>query len=214
MRIVTLAIFLIAGILGLYLMQAGGWQIGALAFTAILFGYLYTGGPYPLGYLGLGDLFVLIFFGPVAVAGTTYLQTGKLSSVAIIAGCAPGLFSTAMLALNNIRDIEEDKVANKKTLPVRLGATFGKWEAILCLILPCVIPIVLFCLAPTHGYILITMGSLPLIIPLIQNIWHASNTSISPLFPKVGKAFMCWLLRVTTKGDMGRCSSKPSTVVH
>lgn len=111
MRLVTLSIFLVAGIIGLYLMKIGGWQIGALAFAAILFGYLYTGGPFPLGYLGLGDLFVLIFFGPVAVAGTTYLQTGTLSSLAIIAGCAPGLFSTAMLALNNIRDIEEDRIA-------------------------------------------------------------------------------------------------------
>lgn len=195
MRMVTAGIFALAGLLGIYLMTVGGWQIGALALLAIIFGYLYTGGPYPLGYLGLGDLFVLIFFGPVAVAGTTYLQTETLSSLAIITGFAPGLLSTALLAMNNLRDVEQDRKANKKTLPVRFGVTFGKWETVVCLLVPCLIPFVLYNLTHAHLLSLTSIGCLILITPLVRAL--LTHSELGPLFPQVGKILTLFTLLFT-----------------
>lgn len=195
MRAATLALFTLAGLIGLYLLYVGGWQIGVLALLAILFGYLYTGGPYPLGYVGLGDLCVLIFFGPVATAGVTYLQTGALSFIAIIAGLAPGLLSTAILAMNNLRDIEQDKAVNKKTLPVRFGVCFGKWETVVCLILPSFIPLTLFNLTHTHLLSLGSMGCLGFAIPLVRDLFQGKE--LAPLFPKVGKILTIYTLLFT-----------------
>jgi len=195
MRAITGAIFAVALIIGLYLSRVGGWQIGALALLAILLGYLYTGGPYPLAYLGLGDLFVLIFFGPVATAGTTYLQTGIISPIALIAGFAPGFLSAALLALNNLRDIDQDRCANKKTLPVRFGLSWGKGEAILCLILPCAIPLILFQLTHSHLLSLLALSYILLAIPLIRSL--LSKEELSPLFPKVGRVLTLYTLVFT-----------------
>ncbi|NGX50273.1 MAG: 1,4-dihydroxy-2-naphthoate octaprenyltransferase [Chlamydiae bacterium] len=195
MRRVTWGVFSVAAMTGLYLMQVGGWQIGALALLAILCGYLYTAGPFSLSYLGLGDLFVLIFFGPVATAGAAYLQMGTLSSIAIIVGFAPGLLSTALIALNNLRDIEQDRRVNKRTLPVRFGSRFGRWEAALCLILPSLIPLYLFQLTHTHLLSLIAMGSAAFAFPLIRSLF--SKGEIAPLFPKVGKILTLYTLLFT-----------------
>lgn len=179
MRSVTFGVFSMAALVGLYLMWIGGWQIGVLALMAILLGYLYTGGPYPLGYLGLGDLFVLVFFGPVAVAGVVYLQTGVLSPAAILAGFPPGLLSTAILAMNNLRDREQDQKVGKKTLPVRFGLSFGKWELALCLIGAALVPLF------QQSY-LTSIATLALGTPLIRSVFKGEKAeTMAPLFPKV-----------------------------
>lgn len=188
MRKVTFGIFGMAGLIGIYLMVVGGWQIGMLALLAILFGYLYTGGPYPLGYLGLGDLFVLIFFGPVATSGVVYLMTGDISPIAILAGFPPGLLSTAILVMNNLRDYESDKQANKKSLPVRFGKSFGKWEFALCLLLGILTPFFLFGVTGKHPWSLTSVATIGMGIPLVRNVFKDSDPkSLPPLFPKVGK---------------------------
>lgn len=188
MRKVTFGVFGIAGLIGIYLMLVGGWQIGLLALLAILFGYLYTGGPYPLGYLGLGDLFVLIFFGPVATCGVVYLMTGEISSIAILAGLPPGLLSTAILVMNNLRDYECDKQANKKSLPVRFGMRFGRWEFALCIILGILTPTILFGITGKHPWSLTSVATLGLGIPLVRNVFKNTDPkSLALLFPKVGK---------------------------
>jgi len=97
-------VFGLATLVGIYLVFRGGWPIVIIGILSIASGILYTGGPWPLGYLGLGDLFVLIFFGPVAVGGTFYVQTLEITPVVIIAGLGPGLLATALLAVNNLRD--------------------------------------------------------------------------------------------------------------
>jgi len=132
-------VFLAACAPGLYIVWRGGWPFVAIGLVSILCGVLYTGGPYPLGYLGLGDLFVLVFFGPVAVGGTYYVQALALPPEAVIAGLAPGLFSVAILTVNNLRDIEQDRQAGKKTLPVRLGRTFARVEYVVSIIAACTI---------------------------------------------------------------------------
>lgn len=195
MRKVTLGIFGIAAVIGIYLMMIGGWQIGILALAAILFGYLYTGGPYPLGYIGLGDLFVLIFFGPVATGGVYYLLAGKISSVAILAGFPPGLLSTAILVMNNLRDYETDKRAGKKSLPVRFGMNFGKWEFAFSILIGILIPIVLFATTRKHPWSLCSCFSFGLGLPLIKTVFHnPSSKALAPLFPKVGKLLTVYTL--------------------
>lgn len=120
---------------GIYLIVVGKVLIACLLVVSLSLSILYTAGPYPLAYLGLGDLFVCIFFGPIAVSGSYYLQTGFLSLEALLAGIAPGAISTAILIVNNTRDIAEDLFANKKTLAVRFGTSFSKWEYLFCLLL-------------------------------------------------------------------------------
>lgn len=113
--------FAIAVILGIPLVLHGGWPIVIIGFVSVLMGYAYTSGPYPLAYKGLGDLFVIIFFGLVAVGGLYYLLVGNYSESAFIVGLQIGFLSTVLIAINNLRDMDTDKEVGKKTLAVRLG---------------------------------------------------------------------------------------------
>ncbi len=117
--------FALAFAAGVYLIVRGGWPVLLIGLASILFGVLYTAGRYSLAYLGLADLFVLIFFGPVAVAGTYYVQALDVSLLVLLAGLGPGFLATAILLVNNIRDVDEDRVAGKKTLIVRWGRRTG-----------------------------------------------------------------------------------------
>jgi len=119
-----------AAVAGLYLAWRGGWPILLLGLLAILSALAYTGGPYPLGYHGLGDLFVFLFFGLVAVAGTYYVQARELSALAMVAGVPVGCPVTAILVGNNLRDIETDRAAGKRTLAVRFGRRGARAEYI------------------------------------------------------------------------------------
>jgi 1,4-dihydroxy-2-naphthoate octaprenyltransferase len=126
--------FLIAMALAIPLIQAGGWPIVVIGLFSLVAGYVYTGGPYPLAYLGLGDLFVVIFFGWVAVSGIYYLNSGEMNWNAWIAGTQVGFLATVLIAINNFRDSLTDWKANKKTLPVRFGPEFARTEiSFLCL---------------------------------------------------------------------------------
>ena len=138
--------FALAAAVGAYLVWHAGWPIVVIGLLSILFGILYTGGPKPLGYLGLGDILVLIFFGPVATAGTHYVQALEWSTQAIVAGLAPGLLGVALLTVNNLRDVDGDRIAGKKTLAVRFGARFAKAEFVFCVLGAALVPVVLWAL--------------------------------------------------------------------
>ena len=142
MRNAFLYAFSIALCIGIYLTFRAGWPVVAIGLFAIVLGITYTGGPVPLGYVGLADIAVLIFFGPVAVAGTHYVQTLALSWPAVLIGLGPGFFSVALLTVNNLRDIETDTKAGKRTLAVRLGAGFAKGLYVASVILACLVPAV------------------------------------------------------------------------
>jgi 1,4-dihydroxy-2-naphthoate octaprenyltransferase len=130
-----LGCFFLSSLLALPLVYVGGWPIIAIGMFSLLAGYAYTGGPYPLAYVGLGDLFVLIFFGWVAVSGVYYLNTGLFDLNALIAGTQIGLLATVLIAINNFRDMKTDRKVHKNTLAVRLGAKFVRIEiALLCLV--------------------------------------------------------------------------------
>lgn len=135
MRRAFVAAFACAAALGALLAWRGGWPIAAIGVAAVAAGVLYTGGPRPFGYAGLGDVVVLVFFGPVAVAGTHYLQGLAFDALVAVAGLGPGLLSVAVLTVNNLRDRGTDARANKRTLAVRLGATFTRAQYALCAVL-------------------------------------------------------------------------------
>lgn len=117
-----------AALLGLYLAWVGGWPIIAIGVASIIAGVAYTGGPWPFGYHGLGDAFVFVFFGLVAVCGTYYLHTGNVSGLSVAAGSAVGFLITAILVVNNLRDRATDARTGKRTLAVRLGDRATRWQ--------------------------------------------------------------------------------------
>jgi 1,4-dihydroxy-2-naphthoate octaprenyltransferase len=127
-------VFALAALFGLYLAWLGGWLIVIIGIAAILSAIAYTGGPFPLGYYGLGDLFVFIFFGLASVAGTYYVQAGFVSTAAWWMTIPPGLIITAILVVNNLRDLENDKKAGKHTLAVILGERATKTQYLICMI--------------------------------------------------------------------------------
>ena len=119
----------VAAVAGLALtLWANAWWLILVGVAAIVAAWYYTGGKNPYGYLGLGEIFVFIFFGLVAVLWTTYTQTGQLSGLAWAGAVGTGLVSTALLMANNVRDIPTDRQAGKRTLAVRLGDTKARWS--------------------------------------------------------------------------------------
>jgi 1,4-dihydroxy-2-naphthoate octaprenyltransferase len=120
--------FGLASLCGLYLLSVAGWPIIVIGLASLASGIAYTGGPYPLGYNGLGDLFVMIFFGFVAVCGTVYVQMGLVPELAWWAALPVGSLATAILVVNNIRDADTDVLCGKRTLAVRFGRTAARLE--------------------------------------------------------------------------------------
>lgn len=124
---------------GIPLVIAGGWTIVGIGLVSLFFAYGYTGGPFPLAYLGLGDLFVFLFFGLVAVGGVYFLQSGSFDESALVAGAQVGLLATVLIAINNLRDREGDVLAGKRTLAVRFGVTASRIEILLLCVAPYVL---------------------------------------------------------------------------
>jgi 1,4-dihydroxy-2-naphthoate octaprenyltransferase len=118
----------LAFLVGLGLLRYGGWILLLVGTVSILCALIYTGGPFPLAYLGLGDLFVVGFFGIVAVGFTHFVQSGFFSLDTYLAGLAVGLVVNNLLVVNNYRDVEEDRRCDKKTLAVRFGRKFSLWQ--------------------------------------------------------------------------------------
>ncbi|MBA3821700.1 MAG: 1,4-dihydroxy-2-naphthoate polyprenyltransferase, partial [Deltaproteobacteria bacterium] len=119
--IATYAAFAVAVLAGTYLIATAGWELLLVGAASILAGVLYTGGPRPYGYEGLGEVFVFLFFGVVAVAGSYFAQTEELAWEALVLAVPVGLLASAILVVNNVRDLETDRRAGKRTLAVRLG---------------------------------------------------------------------------------------------
>jgi 1,4-dihydroxy-2-naphthoate octaprenyltransferase len=125
--------FGLAGAVGLYFAVLYGWPVLVAGALAIASGLGYTGGPWPIGYHGLGELFVFLFFGVLAVVGSAYVQVGRIIPLAVAASVPVGLLATAILVLNNLRDIETDRTAGKRTLAVRMGARATRMLYLGCL---------------------------------------------------------------------------------
>ena len=141
MLVATILMFSITAAAAFALYLRAGWIFLVLGALSILFGVLYTAGRYSLAYLGIADPFVLFFFGPVAVAGTHYVQTLQFDWSTVVAGFGPGLIATGLLVVNNLRDIKEDEKAGKRTLAVRFGATFSRLQYAACIIGSAFVPV-------------------------------------------------------------------------
>jgi 1,4-dihydroxy-2-naphthoate octaprenyltransferase len=137
----TVLVFALAFVVGIYLVSVGGWPIVWLGLASLLCGWAYTGGPYPLGYNGLGDVFVLLFFGFGAMCGTYWVQALTLSADVIALSVPVGALATAIIVVNNLRDADTDVHAGKRTLAVRFGKPFVRAEYVLLLALAFGIPL-------------------------------------------------------------------------
>ena len=124
---------------GLYLVVVGGWPILALGVASIACGWAYSGGPAPISYSPLGEIFVLLFFGVFAVAGTCWLAAGSVGSPAVLAGAALGLFAAAVLLVNNHRDRAEDARAGRRTLAILAGPERSRWIYAALMLAPCLL---------------------------------------------------------------------------
>jgi len=157
-----------------YLFQRGGWPVVAIAVTSILSAIFYTAGPRPLGYVGLGDIFVFVFFGLVAVGGTYYVQVLDITWTVIVAGIAPGLLSVAVLTVNNLRDLPMDRKAGKKTLAVRFGRSFAVSEYLIAVVGAFLVPLALSIMTEDYRYSLLPVLLIFLAIPMMKTV--ASRT--------------------------------------
>lgn len=175
MRLGMGVIFGLAALLGLYLIYVGGWPVLAIGVASILAALAYTGGPWPFGYYGLGDLFVFIFFGLVAVCGTYYVQALTLTPGVVLAAVAPGLLITAILVVNNLRDLETDRRAHKRTLAVILGERATLIEYRLLLLVAYLMPLLLWLVAGRSVWVLLPWLTLPLAVRLAIGIARAAD---------------------------------------
>lgn len=176
---------------GIPLMLAGGWPLVLILFLSIACGYLYTGGPFPLAYTGISDLFVLIFFGWISTGTIYFLQTAKVDFSCFLAATQIGLLAIVPHAINNLRDHASDALVGKKTLAVRFGSCFSRWEITSLSLIP-------FAL----GLLWIGMGNvwmatlpclaLPFIVRNLQSIWLIEPSSQYNQF--LAKSAICQLL--------------------
>ncbi|MEK7298487.1 MAG: 1,4-dihydroxy-2-naphthoate polyprenyltransferase, partial [Candidatus Margulisiibacteriota bacterium] len=180
MRNAFVSCFVLAVVLGFSLVIRGGWPIVLVGVLSVAAGIAYTGGPYPLAYLGLGDLFVLIFFGPVAVAGTYYVEALSYSGRAVIAGLIPGLIAVGILAVNNLRDIDEDRSTGKRTLAVRLGPRSVRIEYTAALFLSVFFFTMLLPKADFINGLLLGL-LLGVAYFMSRQIWHRSGRDLNPM---------------------------------
>jgi 1,4-dihydroxy-2-naphthoate polyprenyltransferase len=178
-----LLLFFLAFLFAMPLIMKGGSSIGMLVVVSIALGYLYTGGPKPLAYYGLGDLFVFLFFGLVSTAAIYYIQSGEFSPLALLAGAQIGLLATLLIALNNLRDIEGDRKVGKKTLAVYSGLFLAKVEITLLALSPFVLNLLWF-KGDYHLAALLPWLTLPLALSLLKSIWTTAPSSIYNTFFK------------------------------
>ena len=186
-KIATILVFLLASFVGIYLVFRGGIPILIIGLTSLLFAVVYTGGTFPLGYKGLGDIFVLIYYGPVAVAGTFYIITLDLNLMSILAGIPAGMISTAILTVNNLRDIESDRKSGKKTLAVRFGQTFAQFEFLFMVGVGILFPLVIFVFDRSHPWTLIACLSIFLALPTIKKVFTQTGRDLNPVLSQTGK---------------------------
>lgn len=161
-------VFSLAGLAGLYLFWLAGWPVLVIGAAAIISGIAYTAGPYPLAYNGLGDIFVLLFFGYAAVGGTVFVTAGELPTLTWYGATAAGLLTVNILVVNNIRDIESDRKAGRTNLPVLLGRRAAVWQYTLQLIVSYLMPILMLAQGLASPWVLLSFLSVPLAAKLVN----------------------------------------------
>jgi 1,4-dihydroxy-2-naphthoate octaprenyltransferase len=193
MRRATVVVFALAVAAGAYLIGRGGWPVLAIGVASIGAAIWYTGGRYSLAALGLADVFVFVFFGPVAVAGTYYVQALAVSPEVIAAGIGPGLLSVAILLVNNIRDLPQDRRSEKRTLVVRLGRSAGVVLYAGCVVGALLVPAGLAAWTGSHPWSAATLALLPLAVGPIRTLARTTDPEkLNPLLGATGRLLVLW----------------------
>jgi len=196
---IGIIILIILGLLcGIPLVIQGGIPIMLIGLSSFVFAYLYTGGPFPLAYHGLGDIFVFIYFGVIAVLGTYYLQTGLINYAGFYLGFALGANNTILLTINNLRDYNTDKISSKKTLIVILGKQFGKLEIIVMNLLSHICFFWLATHLENHNVFYMILLSTPLNLYIIYDIYSVSDQKLNQTLAKTSylSILQCILLAI------------------
>lgn len=187
-------VFGLAALIGVYLIFAAGWAVAVMGGLAIVAALAYTGGPYPLGYNGLGEVFVFIFFGLVATCGTYYVQAGTVSGGAMFAAISIGLLIVAILVVNNLRDIETDRASGKRTQAVRLGEHGAVREYTLLLILA--YGVLGFAVLRGHvtAWALLAFVSAPVAVKTRTQVAATRGRALNPLLAATGRLALIFSL--------------------
>ena len=191
-RAVRCALFLVLGAamaVGVYLTLVAGWKVVALGLLAMACAVAYTGGPVPLGYHGLGDALVLLFFGFAAVCGTDFVQLGRVPAESLWAAVPVGALATAILVVNNLRDRAGDAACGKRTLAVRLGARAARVEYALLVAIAYAVPIAA---AVSRGEPLLALPvlTLPWGVGLVRAIWRRDGRALNPCLPATARLLL------------------------
>ena len=179
LRIGIAATFALTALVGAYLISVGGWPILVIGLASLLSSLIYTGGPFPIGYHGLGDLFVFMFFGVAAVCGTFYVQALGISLVTVVASIPVGALTVAILVVNNLRDIETDRQTGKRTLAVMIGPGATRLEYVLLIVAAYAVPTLLWLTGESSAWVLLPWLALPLALRLVRTIYHAEGPALN-----------------------------------
>ncbi len=177
------AIYLTFGtafLMGLYLVYVGGPFILLIGVLSIIAGFMYTGGPFPLAYNGLGDLFVFLFFGFVGTIGTYFINTGEVSSQALLASIPVGALVTNILVVNNYRDFDQDRKAGKRTLAVMFGKNFALGEYLILLGSSFAVPLIMFVYYDLNAWVFLPYLTLPFAYKLIVMLLNRHGSELNP----------------------------------
>jgi 1,4-dihydroxy-2-naphthoate octaprenyltransferase len=172
--------FGLATLAGVYLVNVAGWPVVAMGVASLLAGYGYTGGPFPLAYHGLGDVFVFVFFGLVAVNGTYFVQAHQLSTASWLGGITVGALGTTLIVVNNLRDIPTDVLVGKRTLAVRLGVTGSRVEYTLLLCVALATPLAMVALGTAPSTVMACALAIPLMVPPLRQVWTGEGKALNP----------------------------------
>lgn len=175
LRLGIVVTFALAALVGSYLVAVGGWPILVIGIASLVSGLSYTGGPFPIGYYGLGDLFVFLFFGLAAVCGTYFVQAQTLSPLVVAAACPIGALTVAILVVNNLRDIETDRQTGKRTLAVMIGPQSTRLEYVLLLTVAYTAPLLFWLVGWSSSSIILPWLTLPLALRLIRIIYQTTE---------------------------------------
>jgi 1,4-dihydroxy-2-naphthoate octaprenyltransferase len=191
--VATYVTFAIAVLAGVYLIVVAGWELLLVGAASILAGVLYTGGPKPYGYEGLGEVFVFLFFGIVAVAGSYFVQVQRLEWEAFALAVPVGLLASAILVVNNVRDIDTDRRAGKRTLAVRLGRDRTRTVFAIVVYLAYLLTPVTWVFGPVRAWVMLPWLTLPLaaaVVRIVRN--RADGPSLNEALGRSGMLQLCF----------------------
>lgn len=188
----TVLTFAAAFLAGLSLIPWGGWWLLPIGIASLVFGWAYTGGPYPLAYHGLGDVFVFVFFGLVAVGGTFFVMARHIDGTVILAAVPVGLLATNILVVNNYRDMETDARAGKRTTVVRFGRGYARAQYVGSWIVAFGLPLIL-AIIRQRPILALPVLAVPLALPLVRQLAHGTGgPALNALLGRTARALFAF----------------------